>query len=122
MPTSSQGVSFPGVSDARKITIKKSRASGAANNKLDASTLAIPHGGDRIYEDGLPDSGGSSAGNGITVTAAVEFLGGGPTAGGMASWGGVNLKCLDSETTNEAGALVSGVANYTSDFPTETEE
>lgn len=122
MPTSSQGVSFPGVSNARKITIKKSRAGVATNSKLDASTLAIPHGGTRVYVDGLPDSGGTSTGDGITVTAAVEFLGSGPAAGGTVAWGGVNLKCIDSETTNEAGALVSGAANYTSDFPDEEEE
>lgn len=120
MPTSSQGLSFPGVSGARKITIKKSRSSGA-NSKLDASTLAIAHGGNRVYEDGLTDNGGNSNG-GITVTAAVEFLGSGPGAGGIVSWNGTDLKCIDSETTNEAGALVSGVANYTSDYPDEEEE
>lgn len=117
--TSSQGVSFPGVADARKITIKKTRSS--SNNKLDASTLAIPHGGNRVYEDGLPDGGGNANG-GITVTAGVEFYGGGPTAGAIAAWGGVDLKCIDVETTNEAGALVSGVANYTSDYTADEEE
>lgn len=117
---SSQGTNFGTVVGARKVTIKKSRAS--TNIKLDASTLAIPHRGDRVYEDGLPDNGPSGSANGITVTAAVEFLGSGPGTGAMATWGGVELKCIDSEDTNEAGALKSGVANYTSDFPAEEEE
>lgn len=112
---SSQGTNFGTVVGARKVTIKKSRSSAGAN-KLDASTLAIPHGGDRVYEDGLPDGGSSGAEDGITVTAAVEFLGTGPGTGSTASWGGKTLKCIDSEDTNEAGALKSGVANYTSDY------
>lgn len=115
---SSQGTNFGTVTGARKVTIKKSRASAGAS-KLDASTLAIAHGGDRIYEDGLPDNGPSGSANGITVTAAVEYLGSGPATGSMATWGGVDLKCIDSENTDEAGALKSGVANFTSDFTEE---
>lgn len=115
---SSQGVSFGG-GNARKLTIKKSR-SKPGDNKLDASTLAIPHGGDRVYEDGLEDNGpNGSAGGGITVTAAVEFMGSPAAAGSVAAWNGTNLKCIDSETTNDAGALVQGVANYTSDYSDE---
>lgn len=113
---SSQGVSF-GSGNARKLTIKLSR-SKPGDNKLDASTLAIAHGGNRVYEDGLPDNGPNGAtNNGITVTAAVEFLGGSkPAAGSAASWGGVDLKCIDSELTDDTGALKQGVANYTSDY------
>lgn len=112
---SSQGVSFGGVS-ARKLTIKKSR-SKPGDNKLDASTLAIAHGGNRVYEDGLPDNGPNGSTNGgITVTAAVEFFGSKPAVGSTASWSGVTLKCIDSELTSDTGALVQGVANYTSDF------
>lgn len=113
---SSQGISFGGV-NARKLTIKKSR-SKPGDNKLDASTLAIAHGGDRVYEDGLPDNGPNGASNsGITVTAAAEFLGASkPAAGSTAAWNGVTLKCIDSELTDDTGALKAGVANYTSDI------
>lgn len=110
---SSQGVSFGG-GNARKVTIKKSRPK-PGDNKLDASTLAIPHGGDRVYEDGLVDNG-PNGGNGITITAAVEFMGSPAASGSTATWNGTSLKCIDSETTNDAGALVQGVANYTSDY------
>lgn len=111
---SSQGNAY-GYPNATKVTIKKARPS--AGGKLDASTLSIPHLGDRVYEDGLPDNGPSgSAGGGIVVTVAVEFLESGPAVGATASFGGVTCKCIDSEITNEAGALVKGVANFTSDF------
>lgn len=115
-PATSQGASFPGVGGPTKITIKKSR-SKPGDNKLDASTLAIAHGGNRVYEDGLPDNGPNGATNGgITVTATVEFNGAAPAKGSVVTHGGVDLKCIDVETTNEAGALVKGVANYTSDY------
>lgn len=116
-PVTSQGVSFPGVSGATKVTIKKSR-SKPGDNKLDASTLAIAHGGNRVYEDGLPDNGPNGATNGgLTITATVEFNGAtAPANGSVVTRGGVDLKCIDVEVTNEAGALVKGVANYTSDY------
>lgn len=120
MPTnslvSSQGQSI-GVTGARKITIKKSR-SKPGENKLDASTLAIAHGGNRVYEDGLPDNGpNGSTNSGITTTIAVEFKAASkPTVGSTVSRGGVTLKCIDSELTDDAGALKQGTANYTSDY------
>jgi hypothetical protein len=114
--TSSQGNAY-GISGATKVTIKKTRASSASDNKLDASTLSLAHGSDRVYEDGLADNGpNGSANGGVIVTAAVEFLGSGPEAGDTATFGGVECKCIDSEITNEAGALVKGVANFTSDY------
>jgi hypothetical protein len=117
---SSQGNAY-GIAGATKVTIKKARASSPGDNKLDASTLSIAHGGDRVYEDGLVDNGPQgSANGGIVVTVAVEFLGApSMSAGETATFSGVVCKCIDVETTNEAGALVRGVANYTSDFPAE---
>ncbi len=115
---SSQGQSI-GVAGATKITIKKSRsAASPSDNRLDASTLALAHGAFRVYEAGLPDNGpnGSSSG-GITVTIAVDFKGSPkPAVGSTVSRGGVTLKCIDSELTNDAGALQMGTANYTSDY------
>jgi hypothetical protein len=115
--TSSQGNAY-GIAGATKVTIKKARASNPSDNKLDASTLSIAHGGERVYEDGLVDNGPQGSTNGgIVTTVTVEFMDE-PTmsAGDTATFDGVTCKCVDVETTNEAGALVKGVANYTSDF------
>ena len=116
--TSSQGNAY-GIAGATKVSIKKARASNPSDNKLDASTLSIAHGGERVYEDGLVDNGPQGATNGgIVTTATVEFLGEpSMSAGDIKAFDGVNCKCIDVETTNEAGALVKGVANYTSDYP-----
>jgi hypothetical protein len=113
---SSQGQSI-GVTGARKITVKKSR-SKPGENKLDASTLAIPHGGNRVYEAGLTDNGpNGSANGGITTTVAVEFKAASkPTVGSTVTRDGVTLKCIDSELSDDAGALKTGTANYTSDY------
>jgi|NOAtaT_6_FD_contig_51_5482984_length_1693_multi_2_in_0_out_0_2 hypothetical protein len=113
---SSQGQSI-GVTGARKITVKKTRPKPGAN-KLDASTLAIPHGGKRVYEDGLPDNGPNGSTNGgITTTIAVEFKSASkPAVGSTVTRSGVTLKCIDSELTDDAGTLKQGTANYTSDY------
>lgn len=113
---SSQGQTI-GVTGARKITVKKSRAK-PGENKLDASTLAIAHGGNRVYEDGLADNGPNGATNGgITTTVAVEFKAASkPAVGSKVTRGSVELKCIDSELTDEAAALKTGTANFTSDF------
>lgn len=113
--TTSQGVSFPGVTGATKVTIKRSRGS-AGNNKLDSSTLAIAHGGNRTYENGLTDNG-PNGGGGIVTTAAVEFLASTkPAVGSIVSYDDVDLKCVDSELTDSVGELKKGTANYTSDY------
>jgi hypothetical protein len=110
--TSSQGNAY-GIAGATKVTIKKTRST--SDNKLDASTLSLAHGSDRVYEDGLTDNG--PGGEGITVTVAVEFLGDtAPAVGSTNTFGGVLCKCIDAEISNEAGALVKGVANFTSDY------
>jgi hypothetical protein len=118
--TSSQGNAY-GIAGATKVSIKKARASNPGDNKLDSSTLDIAHGGERVYEDGLVDNGPQGATNGgIVTTVTVDFLGEPSMAAGeIAEFDGVDCKCIDVETTNEAGALIKGVANYTSDFPAE---
>jgi hypothetical protein len=114
---SSQGVSFGSLAGVKKLTIKKARASSATSSKLDASTLSIAHGGNRVYEDGLTDNGPNGATNGgITTTATVEFLGTGPNSGDTVTYGGVTLKCTEVERNNSAGELAGGTANYTSDY------
>lgn len=114
---SSQGQSF-GIENARKITIRQTRGSGGSSStaKNDASTLSIPHGGNRVYEDGLPDDGGSASTDGIVVTATVNTMGAPPAKGDTKTFKGVTCKCTESETTNDAGKPVEGVATYTSDY------
>jgi hypothetical protein len=115
-PVTSQGDDF-GISGAIKVTIKSSRGD-AAGNKLDSSDLSLAHGSSRTYEDGLEDN--SSGGGGIVTTVAVEFLADTPPAtGDIASFDGVDCKCIDVEITHEAGELVKGTANYTSDYDAE---
>jgi hypothetical protein len=113
---SSLGVAFGGLGGVRKLSIKKARAS--SNNKLDASTLSIAHGGTRVYEDGLTDNGPNGAGSGgITTTATIEYIGTtGPSSGSTVTYGGVSLKCTEVEENNSAGELVGGTAQYTSDY------
>ena len=114
---SSQGITFGGVANIKKLTIKKARASSASENKLDASTLSIAHGGNRVYEAGLEDNGPNGAtNNGVITTATVEFLGSGPSTGTTVTYGGVTLKCIDVESNNSAGELAGGTANFTSDY------
>jgi hypothetical protein len=114
-PTSSQGVTFPGVTGATKVTVKKSR-NKTAKSRLDASTLALATGAERVYEDGLADNGaGGTAG--VITTATVEFLGTTkPVAGSVLTYGGTDLKCTESESSDAAGELKKGTATYTSDF------
>lgn len=114
---SSQGQSI-GVTGATKITVKKSRVTKPGDNRLDASTLALATGAFRVYEAGLPDNGpNGSTNDGITTTIAVDFKGSTkPAVGSTVTRGGVTLKCIDSELTNDAGVLQMGTANYTSDY------
>lgn len=117
--TSSQGFSAFGVSNAKKVSVKKARSTGggsAATPKLDASTLAIAHGGTKVYEDGLDDPGNTTSSDGIVVTATIEVFGTPPSAGSTISVGGATLKCTDSTTTNDVGALRTGTASYTSEY------
>lgn len=117
----SQGISFGSVAGLTKLTVKRTRRSGSAA-KLDSSTLALAHGAERTYENALTDNG-PGGGAGIVVTAAVEFLAATkPVVGEIVSYGGVNLKCIDSELTNAVGELKKGTANYTNDFVAEQEE
>lgn len=110
---SSQGTSL--IAGARKISIKQSRAS--TTSKLDASILSLPHGSDRVYEDGLTDKGASGETDGITVTVSAEGLGSPPGAGATVNAGGKECKCIESSTDSNAGELQAWSASYTSDYP-----
>jgi hypothetical protein len=111
---SSQGQGF-GISNAYKISIKSSRPS-PSSSQLDASTLAIAHGGDRVYENGLFDPGPNGGTDGITVTASVSTWGDPPAKGDTKTFKGKLCKCTKSEIVNDSGKLREGMAEYTSDF------
>ena len=114
-PSSSQGVTFPDVTGATKVSVKKSR-NKSGKSRLDASTLALATGAERVYEDGLTDDG-PNGGDGTVTTATVEFLGTTkPVAGSIVTYSGVKMKCTESELSDAAGELKKGTASYTSDF------
>ena len=109
---SSQGNDF-GIAGAYKITIKQSRS---PNKRNDVSTLDIEDGGHRAYEDGLEDNGPSGTNDGIIVTATVNTYGEPPAKGSIISLKGKDCKVMESETINDAGKPVEGVATLTSDY------
>jgi hypothetical protein len=95
--------------------VKKTR-NKSGKSRLDASTLALATGANRVYEDGLVDNG-PNGGDGTVTTASVEFLGTTkPAAGSIVTYDGVRLKCTESELSDTAGELKKGTASYTSDF------
>ena len=109
----SQGLSL--ISGAKKVSIKVARNSNSTP-KLDASTLAIAHGGDRVYEDGLTDNGPSGSTTGTVVTVSAEGFGTKPAAGSTITAEGATCKCLESQYDDNVGELRGWSASYTSDF------
>lgn len=112
--TSSQGLSL--ISGSKKVTIKVTRNANATP-KLDASTLALLHGSDRVYEDGLTDNGASGSSTGSVVTVSADGYGTKPDTGSTILAEGVTVKCIDSTYDNNVGELKTWSASYTSDFP-----
>ena len=80
MATPAQGMTFTGLPGG--LTNVKISQSGQSpdQGRLDASTLDLAVGSDRVYVDGLPDAG-SGAVNGTTTTVTAQFFGAAPTAG-----------------------------------------
>ena len=91
--TSSQGTAI--VTGATKVTIKVTRNS-SASTKLDASTLSLTTGANRVYESGITDNGQSGS-----TSALVE---------------GVSCKCMESTSDDSVGELKKWSASYTSDY------
>lgn len=122
MPTPAQGTSFPGITGATNIKVKKTGVDPtSSNNRLDASTLDLAVGADRVYVDGLPDSGAGAV-DGATTTVTVAFLSASaPAAGDEVSFDGVTLRCTEAEIEYAVGELVKGTATYVS-IPTPEEE
>ena len=119
--TSSQGQSFAGISGLTNIKVsKKSIDPTDSSNRLDASTLELDDGDDRVYVDGLPDSGAGAVDN-LEITVSVSFLSDSPpNAGDEVSYGGQTLVCTESEVEYAVGELVKGTATYKTKPPEES--
>ena len=115
MATPAQGTSFTGLPDG--LTNVKVKVVGIdptdKKNRLDASTLDLAVGSDRVYVDGLPDSG-SGAVSGSTTTITVSYFGTPPTAGDVITYEGGQFKCTEAEREYAVGDLVKGTATYVS--------
>jgi hypothetical protein len=116
MATPAQGASFAGL-PAGLTNVKISRQGQdptSTSNRLDASTLDLAVGSNRVYVDGLPDSGAGAVG-GITTTVTASFFGPtGPTAGDEVTIDGVLCRCTQVEIEYAVGELVKGTATYVS--------
>jgi hypothetical protein len=119
--TSSQGESFAGISGLTNIKVSKKTADPTdSSNRLDASTLELADGDDRVYVDGLPDAG-SAAVDGVEITVSVSFLSDTPpSAGDETEYGGQTLVCTESEVEYAVGELVKGTATYKTKPPEES--
>jgi hypothetical protein len=115
MPTPAQGMTFSGLPDG--LTNVKVKVVGidptSSANRLDASTLALSVGSDRVYVDGLPDSGAGAV-SGSTTTITVSYFGTPPTAGDVITYAGSDYKCTEAEQEYAVGELVKGTATYVS--------
>ncbi len=116
MPTPANGntPAMP-VSDLTNVKIKKVGSDPtSSSNRLDASTLDLAAGSNRVYVDGLPDPGAGAVG-GITTTITCSFLtASAPTAGTQYTIDGVVCRCTEAEVEYAVGELVKGTATFVS--------
>ncbi len=112
--TSSQGFNAFGVTGATKVSVKVARNS-SATPQLDSSTLALAHGANRTYENGLTDNGQNNNGAAV-VTVTIEGLGTPPATGTTITAEGITCKCMDVAEDDAVGELHKWTANYTSDY------
>jgi hypothetical protein len=119
--TSSQGQTFAGIAGLTNIKVSKKTADPTdSSNRLDASTLELPNGSDRVYVDGLPDSGAGAV-DGLEITVTVSFLSGSPpSAGDETEYGGQTLVCTEAEVEYAVGELVKGTATFKTKPPEES--
>jgi hypothetical protein len=123
MATPSQGATFAGISGLTSIKVSASGADPTdSSNRLDASTLALAAGSDRVYVDGLPDPGQGADENGVTTTVQVTFLSASaPAVGDETTYSGVALICTETEVEYAVGELVKGSATYVTKPPDDEE-
>jgi hypothetical protein len=116
MPTPAQGSTFTGLpSGLTNVKVsKKGIDPTSSSNKLDASTLDLAAGSDRVYVDGLPDSGAGAVG-GVTTTITCSFLSSNPPeAGETITYQSQDYKCTEAEIEYAVGELVKGTATFVS--------
>lgn len=107
--TSSQGMTFgaiPGLTN-----VKVSRKTGDPV-RLDASTLELADGDNRVFVAGLPDAGAASV-DGVESTVVVSYLSDEPpTVGDVVQYEGVDYVCTDVDVEYAVGELVKGSATF----------
>lgn len=114
--TSSQGINL--IAGATKISMKASRRNP---EKLDASTLDLAHGSERVSENALPDPG-PYANDGITYTVTASGFGEKPALASTVEAFGTTCYCTESTDEASVGELAAWSASYTSDYDTECVE
>ena len=115
-PVSAQGQTFTGLPTG--LTSVKVKQTGidptGSSNKIDASTLDLATGSNRVYVDGLPDAG-SGAVNGVTTTITAAFFAATPpTVGTQITYNSQHFKYTDVEVEYNVGDLVKGTATLVS--------
>ena len=115
----SQGETFAGITGITNIRVRKAGADPTdSSNRLDASTLDLDVGDNRVYVDGLPDAGQGGDAGGITTTVTVQFLGTSTySAGDEVTAYGTDLICTESETEYAVGELVRGTVTFVTKPP-----
>lgn len=122
MATSAHTVSYTGLPTGCtniKVTVEAPGADTSSTaNKIDASTLDLADGSNRVYVDSpLKDVGAGADENGLKTTITVSFLSDEPPVAGdeyAISVGDVSgtFVCTQSEMEYPVGDLVKGTATY----------
>ena len=114
MPTSSQNAApvLP-VSELTNVKVKTTGVdTSSSSNRLDASTLYLTTGANRVYVDGLPDQGPGGI-DGATTTITCSFFSAQEiSAGTDYTIDGGQYRCTEVETDYAVGELVKGTATF----------
>lgn len=114
--TPAQGTLFDGLpTGLTNVKIKRSGIDPTgSSNQIDASTLQLEPGSDRVYVDGLPDPG-SGAVAGVSTTITCSFLSENPPqAGTQTLYAGKTYQYTEVEVEYNVGDLVKGTATLVS--------
>lgn len=111
MPTSAQHAPTLPVDDLTNVKISR-KGIDPNSTQLDASTLDLSTGSNKVYVDGLPDAGQGGF-NGETVTITCSFLTAtAPDAGENYTIDGLVYRCTEREVEHAVGELVKGTASF----------
>jgi hypothetical protein len=111
----SQGASFTGLPEGlTNVKVKKTAADPTStSNKIDASTLDLAAGSDRVYQDAPLVDAGAGATEGVTTTITASFFGDDPPVAGNAyTIMGFSVKCTETEIEYAVGDLVKATVTY----------